>query len=308
MAAPQPVDGAVTRRSGLGRGLDALLPPEVDEGSGPGPVEVRSEDVVPNPNQPRRQFDEEALAELTASIVALGVLQPLLVRPTETGGYELIAGERRLRAARAAHLTHVPVIVVDTDERGSLERALVENIHRSDLNPIEEAAAYRQLLDDGGLTQEQLAARLGRSRTAITNSLRLLELPIAVHDLVVRGRLSAGHARALLALNGSPFQTRLATRIAQEGVSVRDTEELVRRYGDMSTSSGGAGRAKGGRPAAATEAQKLLSERLQARVRVTMGKHKGRITIDFTSEEELERLTGLLADAGRSPTVTSPDR
>lgn len=308
MAAPQPVDQAVTRRAGLGRGLDALLPPEVEERRDPGPLEVRLEDIVPNPNQPRREFDDKALVELTASIATLGLLQPLLVRPSEPGRYELIAGERRLRAARAAGLTHVPVMVVATDERGSLERAVVENIHRADLNPIEEAAAYRQLLDDGGLTQEQLAGRLGRSRAAITNSLRLLELPVEVHDLVVRGRLSAGHARALLALNGSPFQTRLATRIAQEGVSVRDTEDLVRRYVEMSTSGGSAGRAAGGRTAAATEAQKLLSERLQARVRVTMGKNKGRIAIDFTSEEELERLVGLLVSSGRSPTVASPDR
>ena len=299
----------MTRRAGLGRGLDALLPPEVGESRDPGPLEVRLEDIVPNTNQPRREFDEEALAELTASIATLGLLQPLLVRPSEPGRYQLIAGERRLRAARAAGLTHVPVMVVATDARGSLERAVVENIHRADLNPIEEAAAYRQLLDDGGLTQEQLAGRLGRSRTAITNSLRLLELPVEVHDLVVRGRLSAGHARALLALNGSPFQTRLATRIAQEGVSVRDTENLVRRYGEMSTTTGGgAGRAAGGRPAVAAEAQRLLSERLQARVRVTMGKNKGRVAIDFTSKEELERLVGLLAGSGRSPTVASPDR
>lgn len=298
----------MTRRGGLGRGLDALLPPEVGEDHGPGPLEVRLEDIVPNPRQPRSEFDEEALAELTASVTALGLLQPLLVRPSGGGSYELIAGERRLRAARAARLTHAPVMVVETDERGSLERALVENIHRADLNPIEEAAAYRQLLDDGGLTQEQLAERLGRSRTAITNSLRLLELPVAVHDLVVRGRLSAGHARALLGLNGSPFQTRLATRVAQEGVSVRDTEDLVRRYGEMSTSDGGAGRPVGGRPAVATEAQKLLSERLQTRVRVTMGKNKGRIAIDFASEEELERLLRMLAGSGRPTTVASPDR
>jgi ParB family transcriptional regulator, chromosome partitioning protein len=301
------VGRAVTRRGGLGRGLDALLPPEMEEGPSPGPLEVSLEEIVPNPNQPRRDFDEETLAELTASIAALGLLQPLLVRPTEAGSYELIAGERRLRAARAAGLTSAPVVVVATDERGSLERAIVENIHRADLNPIEEAAAYRQLLDDGGLTQEQLAGRLGRSRTAITNSLRLLELPVAVHDLVVRGRLSAGHARALLPLNGSPFQARLATRIAQEGVSVRDTEDLVRRYSEMSTSTtGSARRAAGGRPAASA-AQKLLSDRLQARVRVTIGKNKGRIAIDFTSEEELDRLLGLLAGVGRGPSVAAPD-
>lgn len=299
----------MTRRGGLGRGLDALLPPEMEQGPSPGPLEVRLEEIVPNPNQPRREFDEEALAELTASIAALGLLQPLLVRPTEAGSYELIAGERRLRAARAAGLASAPVVVVATDERGSLERAIVENIHRADLNPIEEAAAYRQLLDDGGLTQEQLAGRLGRSRTAITNSLRLLELPVAVHDLVVRGRLSAGHARALLPLNGSPFQARLATRIAQEGVSVRDTEDLVRRYGEMSSSAtGSVRRAAGGRPAAASAAQKLLSDRLQARVRVTIGKNKGRIAIDFTSEEELDRLLGLLGGVGRSPNVAAPDR
>ena len=300
----------MTRRAGLGRGLDALLPPELDEGRDPGPLEVRLEDIVPNPNQPRREFDEASLAELAASIAALGLLQPLLVRPSEAGLYELIAGERRWRAARAAGLVQVPVMVVATDERGSLERALVENIHRADLNPIEEAAAYRQLIDDGGLTQEQLASRLGRSRTAITNSLRLLDLPVAVHDLVVRGRLSAGHARALLALNESPFQSRLAIRIAQEGVSVRDTEELVRRYSEMSTSSGKAGRPAAGLPAAeALDAQRLLSERLQARVRVTMGKNsKGRIAIEFTSEDELRRLLALLVSSGRSPNVASPDR
>ncbi|MGI8520766.1 MAG: ParB/RepB/Spo0J family partition protein [Actinomycetota bacterium] len=310
MAARGPLDRVVTRRAGLGRGLGALLPPELDAGGDPGPLEVGLEDIVPNPNQPRRDFDEGSLAELAASIAALGLLQPLLVRPSEEGRYELIAGERRWRAARAGGLTHVPVMVVATDERGSLERALVENIHRADLNPIEEAAAYRQLIDDGGLTQEQLASRLGRSRTAITNSMRLLDLPVAVHDLVVRGRLSAGHARALLALNESPFQSRLAVRIAQEGVSVRDTEDLVRRYGEMSTSSGAAGRAAGDRPAAeAVDAQRLLSERLQARVRVTMGKNnKGRIAIEFTSEDELRRLLALLASSGRSPTVASPDR
>ena len=310
MASRGLLDRVMTRRAGLGRGLDALLPPELDEGRDPGPLEVRLEDIVPNPNQPRREFDEASLAELAASIAALGLLQPLLVRPSEAGLYELIAGERRWRAARAAGLVQVPVMVVATDERGSLERALVENIHRADLNPIEEAAAYRQLIDDGGLTQEQLASRLGRSRTAITNSLRLLDLPVAVHDLVVRGRLSAGHARALLALNESPFQSRLAIRIAQEGVSVRDTEELVRRYGEMSTSSGKAGRPAAGLPAAeALDAQRLLSERLQARVRVTMGKNsKGRIAIEFTSEDELRRLVALLASSGRSPNVASPDR
>jgi ParB family chromosome partitioning protein len=280
------------RRSGLGRGLDALLPggdDQVMEQRGAGLLEVPIEEIRPNPDQPRRSFDEAALEELAASIRQLGVLQPLLVRPTGEG-FELVAGERRLRAANSAGLGSVPVVVVETDREGSLERALVENLHREDLNPIEEAAAYRQLLDEGGMTQQALGDRLGRSRVAITNALRLLELPIAIQKLLIEERLAAGHGKALLGLDGNPFQERLARRAAQEGLSVRETEDLVRRYQNISTIDGSRAGRRAARPPLVSEAQRVLSDHLQTRVRVEMGQRKGKIVFDFVSLEELERL------------------
>jgi ParB family transcriptional regulator, chromosome partitioning protein len=288
----------VSRRSGLGRGLDALLPdaPEREPVASDGLVTVPVDDLVPNPRQPRESFAEESLEELAASIDRLGLLQPLLVRARPDGGYELIAGERRLRAARLAGLEAVPVVVVDTDEQGSLERALVENLHREDLNPIEEAAAYRQLMNEGGLTQEEAAGRVGRNRTTVANALRLLDLPVAIQGLLAERKLTAGHGKALVGLDGSPFQERLARRVAEEGLSVRETEDLVRRYQQMSgPAAGGAGSSDRERPAAVAEAQRMLSDRLQTRVRVDFGRRKGRITLDFASLDELERLVGLIA-------------
>ncbi|MDQ4024075.1 MAG: ParB/RepB/Spo0J family partition protein, partial [Actinomycetota bacterium] len=223
----------MTRKSGLGRGLDALLPSTGrgdDLESRGSLLQVPIDAISANPNQPRRAFEPAGIEELAASIGELGILQPLLVREAPGGTYELIAGERRLRAAHAAGLEAVPVIVVDTDERGSLERAIVENIHRADLNPIEEAAAYRQLIADAGLTQEQLGDRLGKNRVTITNALRLLDLPTGIQKLLVEGRLTAGHGRALLRLSGNPFQERMARRAAEEKLSVRETEEEVARY------------------------------------------------------------------------------
>jgi ParB family transcriptional regulator, chromosome partitioning protein len=292
----------MTRRGGLGRGLDALLP--VDEPEATDRLrDLDVNEIAVNPRQPRRDFDESALDELTTSIAQLGLLQPLLVRATSEG-FELVAGERRLRAARRAGLQTVPTLIVETDERGSLERAIVENIHRRDLNPIEEASAYRQLLDETGMTQDELAQRLGRSRAAVTNSLRLLELSDDVKRLLIDGRISAGHGRALLSLEGSPFQKRLAQRIAHEQLSVRETEDLVRRYGSMvAKSPAGGGRPE--RPALAVDAQRKLSDRLQARVRVETGKRKGKIVIDFASLEELDRLMSLLApETSDSPART----
>lgn len=280
------------RRSGLGRGLDALLPGGGDQGMeprGPGLLVVPVDEIRPNPDQPRRSFDHAALEELAASISQLGVLQPLLVRPTAEG-FELVAGERRLRAAKQAGLGSVPVVVVETDREGSLERALVENLHREDLNPIEEAAAYRQLLDEGGLTQQALADRLGRSRVAITNALRLLELPVAIQKLLIEERLAAGHGKALLGLDGNPFQERLARRAAQEDLSVRETEDLVRRYQNISSIDGSRDRRRAARPPLVSEAQRALADHLQTRVRVEMGRRKGKIVLDFVSLEELERL------------------
>ncbi len=288
--------GYVTRRSGLGRGLDALLPSDgAREREVGGPAGVPISSITPNPRQPRKDFDEDSLQELAASISQLGLLQPLLVRSVGDDRYELIAGERRFRAAQLAGLDAVPVLVVDTDDQGSLERALVENIHREDLNPIEEASAYRQLLDEGGLTHEELARRLGRNRVTITNALRLLDLPVDVQRLLIERKLTGGHGRALLGLQESPFQKRLAQRVGQEDLSVRETEDLVRRYSSMVTSPKATADA-GPRPPLVVDAQRALTDRLQTKVRVEMGKRKGKIVIDFVSLDELERLVDLLTD------------
>ena len=296
--------GYVTRRSGLGRGLDALLPSDgPDDRAVGGPDRLPMSAITPNPRQPRKDFDEAALQELAASISQLGLLQPLLVRRGDAGGFELIAGERRFRAAQLAGLDEVPVLVVDTDDQGSLERALVENIHREDLNPIEEASAYRQLLEEGGLTHEELARRLGRNRVTITNSLRLLDLPVDVQRLLTARKLTGGHGRALLGLQESPFQKRLAQRVAQEGLSVRETEDLVRRYSSMVTPSKTAGGA-GPRPPQVVDAQRALTDRLQTKVRVEIGKRKGKIVIDFVALDELERLVDLMTHGDREPVRT----
>lgn len=289
----------MTRKSGLGRGLDALLP----SGGGGEEPEVRGnlldlplDSIVANPNQPRQTFDDAGIAELAASIGELGILQPLLVRDVGGGTYELIAGERRLRAAHAAGLGSVPAIAVETDERGSLERAIVENIHRADLNPIEEAAAYRQLIAEAGLTQEELGDRLGKNRVTITNALRLLDLPTAIQRLLIEGKLTSGHGRALLRLSDNPFQERMARRAAEEKLSVRETEDEVARYLDMTggVTTGPRSRPAAEHSAAASEAQRRLADHLQTRVKVQMGKRKGKITLDFVSTEDLERLVAAI--------------
>lgn len=286
----------MTRRSGLGRGLDALLPQRGEEGdleSRDAQNQLSIDSIDPNPRQPRASFEDEALAELAASIKELGVLQPLLVRPAEEGRFELIAGERRWRASKMAGLQQVPVMIVETDESGSLERAIVENIHRSDLNPIEEGAAYKQLLEEAGLTQEALGQRLGKNRVSVTNALRLLDLPSDVQRLLIDRRLTAGHGRALVGLNGNPFQGRLARRIADEGLSVRETGDLVKRYAAM-TGAVTATSDKKLPDAATLEAQRTLQEHLGTRVRVEMGPRKGKITVDFTSVEDLARLMDVM--------------
>ena len=293
----------MTRPSGLGRGLDALIPrTQEDESSAEGGAlrTVDLDDIEPNPRQPRKAFDDRAISELSASIAELGILQPLLVRAGDGGRLELVAGERRLRAARAAGLKRVPVVMSDTDARGALERALVENLHREDLNPIEEAAAYRQLMDDGGLTQEALAERVARGRATIANALRLLELPVSVQRLIAERKLSGAHGKALLGLSSNPFQERLARRIAHEGLSVRAAEDLVRRYQAMSEPGRRGGRAgRPQRPPEATEAQQVLAEHLQTRVRVDIGARKGKVVLDFASTEELDRIVSVIL--GRTP-------
>jgi ParB family chromosome partitioning protein len=250
--------------------------------------------IQPNRYQPRRNFDEAAMSELADSIHEVGLLQPVLVRADGEGGYELIAGERRWRAARRAGLQSIPALVRTTDDASTLEHALVENLHRDDLNALEEAAAYQQLIEDFELTHEQVAARVGRSRVTITNMLRLLQLPPAIQRLLSEGRLDAGHARALLGTPDRAFQERLAQRAAVESMSVREVEEAVRRHGDAAGNGKPAPkpRSKGGRmrPPGLLELEELLGEHLETRVRVTMGGKRGRVTIEFSDLEDLERI------------------
>jgi ParB family chromosome partitioning protein len=257
--------------------------------------EIPTSSIVPNPRQPRQSFDEEALAELAHSIQEFGLLQPIVVRPLGTGLFELVMGERRWRAAQQANLERIPVIVRSTADDAMLRDALLENIHRVQLNPLEEAAAYQQLLDDFGVTHEQLAARLGRSRPVITNTIRLLKLPVAVQRRVAVGVLSAGHARALLSLEEPTAQEELAARIVAEGLSVRATEEAV----TLSRTEPVKAPAKtaASRPARAPGMQHLaeqLSDTFDTRVKVELGRRKGRIIVEFGSVDDLDRIVGLM--------------
>lgn len=299
----------MARLSGLGKGLGALIPADataVVTGDHPRLEELPVGSIVPNPHQPRVHFDEESLAELAASVREIGVLQPVLVRPTGEGTYELIAGERRWRAARRAGLAVIPAIVRTTDDLGSVERALVENLHRQDLTPLEEAAAYQQLIEDFSLTHEQVASRIGKSRSSITNTLRLMSLPAAIQALLADGRLSAGHAKALLGTPDRAFQEQLARRAAAESWSVRMIEEAVRDRGPAAaTASPAAGEeatpahvgdgagltgATRLRPPGLLELEELLAEYLSTRVSVTMGTSKGKVVIEFADLEDLERI------------------
>lgn len=293
----------MARLSGLGKGLGALIPADVAGGTADGPrlEDVAVGDVRPNPHQPRVHFDEESLAELAASIQEIGVLQPILVRPAADGAYELIAGERRWRAARRAGLAVIPAVIRDTDDLGSVERALVENLHRQDLTPLEEAAAYQQLIEDFSLTHEQVASRVGKSRSAVSNTLRLMSLPAAVQPLLADGRLSAGHAKALLGTPDRAFQEQLARRAVAESWSVRMVEEAVRQRNESPgvTAEPGAGRVADGagltpatklREPGLLELEQLLGDHLSTRVAVTMGASKGKVTIEFADLEDLERI------------------
>lgn len=295
----------MVRRSGLGKGLSALIPADLT-GETPTDVvlaEIPVGDIDPNPNQPRVHFDEEALAELADSIRELGVLQPILVRPAEEGRYQLIAGERRWRATRRAGLATVPAVIRATDDVTSVEQALVENIHREDLTPLEEAAAFQQLIEDFEFTHEQLATRLGKSRATITNTLRLLTLPPAIQHLLADGRLSAGHARALLGTPDRAFQEQLARRASQEGWSVRAVEEAVKQRQAGESGAGadspaptpgptpGPGRETPAlRPPGLLELEELLAEHLATRVHVSLSAKRGKVTIEFADLEDLERI------------------
>jgi len=279
----------VARRGGLGRGLDALIPPSADaEPSAFRDIPVSS--ISANRRQPRSRFDEEAMAALTASVRELGVLQPVLVRAMGNGSYELIAGERRWRAARRAGLATIPAIVRTADDTSSLEQALVENVQREDLSPMDEAAAYQQLIEDFHLTHDELAARVGKSRAAISNTLRLFQLPPAVQRMLADGQLTAGHARALLTTPDRTFQESLGRRAAQEGLSVRSVEDLARQHNDTNRHAAAKATTTRLRPPGIHELEELLAAHLDTRVKVEMGNAKGRLIVEFADLEDLERI------------------
>ncbi|MGN6609767.1 MAG: ParB/RepB/Spo0J family partition protein [Jatrophihabitans sp.] len=259
-------------------------------------AELPVDEIHPNAKQPRQVFDEDALHELTHSIRAFGVLQPVVVRADPAGGYELVMGERRLRAAAAAGLTHIPAIVRTNADDAMLRDALLENIHRAQLNPLEEANAYQQLLEEFGATHEELAHRIGRSRPHISNTIRLLNLSLPVQRRVAAGVLSAGHARALLGLDDQDAQDELAARIVAEGLSVRATEELValaqRGHGASRPARRGAGTRLD--VPGSEEIAERLSDVFETRVRVELGRSKGRITVEFASAEDLQRILAVM--------------
>ena len=316
--------GVPQRKGGLGRGLAALIPTRPDDGidvsvrigtpasfaeppqprrpvrdasDAPPLAELREIEIsaiVPNPQQPRTQFDDESLAELEHSIREFGLLQPIVVREVRPGSFQLVMGERRWRAARRVGLHRVPAIIRQTADDAMLRDALLENIHRVQLNPLDEAAAYEQLLAEFGVTHNELADRLGRSRPVVTNTIRLLRLPVSVQRRVAAGVLSAGHARALLGLDDAGRQEELAARIVAEGMSVRATEEavvLLRREAPDKP------RPEKRRPMHAPGLQELaerLSDRFDTRVKVELGQRKGRIVVEFGSVEDLERIAELM--------------
>jgi ParB family chromosome partitioning protein len=295
------------RRGGLGRGLGALIPtgPADEEALGARLEEIPLDAIEPNPRQPREVFDPEALAELVASIQAVGVLQPVVVRELEPNRYQLVMGERRWRATREAGLASIPAIVRETADDDLLRDALLENLHRQQLNALEEAAAYQQLLTEFGTTHEQLADRIGRSRSHVSNTLRLLNLAPAVQRRVAAGVLSAGHARALLSLDDHHAQERLAERVIAEGLSVRSVEELV-AVGEPASATRAA-RTKREQPGELVALAELLSEALDTRVKIEMGRNRGKLVVEFATMDDLERVLGQLAPGALQSTQAQPD-
>ncbi|MGA0851010.1 MAG: ParB/RepB/Spo0J family partition protein [Candidatus Nanopelagicaceae bacterium] len=285
------------KKGGLGRNLDSLIPTAIKSSTTNETVadrlEVSLSSITPNPKQPRTIFDSEALHELAASIKELGILQPPVVRKISADKYELIMGERRFRAAKLAGLTKIPVIVRETKDNELLREALVENIHRSNLNSLEEAAAYNQMLTDFGFTHDELADKLGKSRPVITNTLRLLNLPPSVQKRLAAGTLSAGHARALLGLANSDEMERLANKIINEGLSVRATEELI-ALGSAGTKVSG----KKAKPRSSGKYQELvekLEDALDTRVHIQSGKAGGKIVIEYADGQDLQRIVGVIS-------------
>jgi ParB family chromosome partitioning protein len=309
----------------LGKGLSALIPTEVVGDRSSALREVPIGSIKPNPRQPRVNFDEDTMASLAASIKELGILQPVLVR--QIGGaaaddYELIAGERRWRAARRAGLQTIPVLVQTSDETRSLEQALVENLHRQDLNVLEEASAYQQLIEEFGYTHDQVATRVGKSRTAVTNTLRLLQLPSGVQRLLAEGQITPGHARALLGTPDRGYQEALAKAIVSDGLTVRAVEDMVRERSEEAQAvdavEGGTpiqqGRAETGRPAPTgdprrlpppgiLELEELLSGHLNTRVKVDLTSKRGKVVVEFATLEDLERIYKLMVGQTEASTV-----
>jgi len=307
--APTPVEPTLSRTASTeGNASEPITPiettapvqrgPEIELAPVPGArfAEIPVDSIVPNPKQPRQVFDDEALEELKTSIREVGFLQPIVVRDLGADKYELVMGERRWRAAQAVGKDLIPAIIRETRDDDMLRDALLENIHRAQLNPLEEAAAYQQLLEEFGATHEELAKRIGRSRPQISNTIRLLNLPAVVQRRVAAGVLSAGHARALLSLENAGKQEELATRIVAEGLSVRATEELVTLAlsdGAPSEKNSPARRAKPHAPAL-TDLADRLSDRFDTRVKVDIGRSKGKITIEFATVDDLERIVGII--------------
>jgi ParB family chromosome partitioning protein len=292
----------MAKRGGLGRGLSALIPGAPEIGEGPtGLLEVPVNAVAPNPKQPRTRFDDETIESLAASIREVGILQPVIVRRAGDGRYELIAGERRLRAAKVAGLATIPVVLRDSEDADVLREALIENIHREDLNPIEQAEAFRQLLEELGLKQEELADRVGVSRSHIANTIRLLGLPLEVQQLLADEKITAGHARPLLSLGDGEAMKTLALRIAAEDLSVRQTEEVVRRFIEAPKEKAADKLARppeGSDDVGLAEVEEILSEQLATRVSIQMGAKRGRVIIEFGSADDLERIVSEIIGSG----------
>ena len=282
------------RKAGLGRGLEALIPTDNDPGDQPTYLEVPVDGIKPNPDQPRSRFDDESLSELAASIEEVGVLQPVVLSRTDDGTLYLIAGERRWRAARKAGLSTIPAVVRGATGDTTLVEALIENVQRQDLTPLEEAHAYKQLLENTGMSQEQVAGRVGKSRPSVSNTLRLLQLPGAVQRMIDSGALSAGHARALVGLEDEKYAVYLAEKAAKDGLSVRQVEDAVRdrrARADPPVST----KVRQIRPVEIIELEKRLADRLGSKVKIDYRNEKGKVEIRFGSLEDLERIYRILS-------------
>jgi ParB family chromosome partitioning protein len=290
----------MARPGGLGKGLGALIPTGAVQ-VGASLQEIPTASISANPQQPRQHFDEESLAALAESIREVGVLQPVLVRE-QGDGFELIAGERRWRAARRVGLQTIPAIIRHADDAAMLQQSIVENVQREELNPLEEAAAYQQLIEDFSLTHDEVANRVGKSRATVTNMLRLLQLPPAIQRYVKDGSLRMGHARALLGTPDRAFQEQLARRAVTDDLSVREVEDAIRARTDVPAPSRAAGDARAPklRPPGLLELEELLGDYLETRVSITMGPRHGRVQVDFATLEDLERIYRAMTDGGRA--------